>query len=100
MHPNLTSPPGLIDALRAAHAVTVLTGAGISAESGLPTFRNPTNGIWSRFRLQDVATTAVFRANPALVWACAPVAYYRGARQFLTLLPDGPLRMSRLVDEG
>jgi NAD-dependent deacetylase len=69
MHPSPTLPPGLIDALRAARAVTVLTGAGISAESGLPTFRDPTDGIWSRFRPQDLATPAAFRTNPALVWA-------------------------------
>src|SRR5688572_10666532 len=74
MHTDPTLPPSLIDALRAARSVTVLTGDGISAESGLPTFRDPTDGIWARFRPQDLATTAAFRANPALVWGNLDVA--------------------------
>lgn len=69
MHTNSAIPPDLAAALRAAHAVTVLTGAGISAESGLPTFRDPTSGIWANVRPEDLATPAAYRANPALVWA-------------------------------
>jgi NAD-dependent deacetylase len=68
MHTDTSIPPGLVAALRTARAVTVLTGAGISAESGLPTFRDPTSGIWATFRPQDLATPAAFRANPAVVW--------------------------------
>jgi len=45
----------------------VLTGAGISAESGLPTFRG-TGGIWRGYRAQDVATPQAFHANPEMVW--------------------------------
>ncbi|HZD32862.1 MAG TPA: NAD-dependent deacylase [Candidatus Angelobacter sp.] len=45
----------------------VLTGAGISAESGLPTFRGM-NGIWRTYRVEDVASPAAFAADPALVW--------------------------------
>jgi NAD-dependent deacetylase len=69
MHSNTHIPSGLIHALRSARAVTVLTGAGISAESGLPTFRDAADGIWSQFRPQDLATAAGFRANPTLVWS-------------------------------
>jgi NAD-dependent deacetylase len=47
--------------------VFVLTGAGISAESGLPTFRGA-GGIWRGHRAQDVATPEAFRADPAMVW--------------------------------
>ena len=47
--------------------VFVLTGAGISAESGLPTFRGA-EGIWRGQRAQDVATPEAFRANPEMVW--------------------------------
>lgn len=47
--------------------VFVLTGAGISAESGLPTFRGA-GGIWRGYRAQDVATPEAFRANPEMVW--------------------------------
>ena len=47
-------------------AIVILTGAGISRESGLHTFRDP-DGIWARHRIEDVATPDAFRRNPALV---------------------------------
>ena len=47
--------------------VFVLTGAGISAESGLPTFRGA-DGLWRGRRVEEVATPAAFHANPELVW--------------------------------
>ncbi|HEX7343703.1 MAG TPA: NAD-dependent deacylase [bacterium] len=47
--------------------VVVLTGAGISSESGIPTFRG-TDGFWSRFRPEELATPQAFTANPKLVW--------------------------------
>jgi NAD-dependent deacetylase len=46
--------------------IVILTGAGISAESGVPTFRGP-DGLWEGHRLEDVATPAAFRRDPALV---------------------------------
>jgi NAD-dependent deacetylase len=55
-------------ALRSARRVTVLSGAGISAESGLPTFRNAQTGLWAQYRPEDLATPAAFRRNPRLVW--------------------------------
>jgi NAD-dependent deacetylase len=45
----------------------VLTGAGVSAESGLPTFRGA-DGLWRGYRVEDVATPEAFQANPELVW--------------------------------
>src|SRR5271169_2950084 len=45
----------------------VLTGAGVSAESGLPTFRGM-NGLWRGYRVEDVATPEAFAADPGLVW--------------------------------
>ena len=45
----------------------VLTGAGVSAESGLPTFRGA-NGLWRGYRVEDVATPEAFATDPALVW--------------------------------
>ena len=47
--------------------VFVLTGAGVSAESGLPTFRG-VNGLWRGYRVEDVATPEAFAADPELVW--------------------------------
>ena len=45
-----------------------LTGAGMSAESGVPTFRDALTGLWSRFDAQALATPQAFRRDPALVW--------------------------------
>lgn len=52
---------------RARH-VCVLTGAGISAESGIPTFRDALTGLWSRFRPEELATPEAFERDPAFVW--------------------------------
>jgi NAD-dependent deacetylase len=60
--------PRLVRALRAARRVGVLTGAGISAESGIPTFRDAQTGLWARFRPEELATADAFRRNPRLVW--------------------------------
>ncbi len=60
--------PRLARALRVARNVGVLTGAGISAESGIPTFRDAQSGLWARFRPEDLATAEAFRRDPALVW--------------------------------
>jgi NAD-dependent deacetylase len=56
----------LIDALKSKAAITILTGAGISAESGLQTFR-ASDGLWEGRRVEDVATPEAFARNPALV---------------------------------
>jgi NAD-dependent deacetylase len=56
------------DLLARAKRVVVLTGAGISAESGVPTFRDALTGLWERFDAQALATPEAFRAAPALVW--------------------------------
>ena len=53
--------------LREAARVAVLTGAGISAESGLATFRGA-GGLWEGHRVEDVATPMAFQRDPALVW--------------------------------
>ncbi len=53
--------------LARAQAVTVLTGAGISADSGVPTFRGA-GGLWRAYRAEDLATPDAFTRNPVLVW--------------------------------
>lgn len=48
--------------------MVVFTGAGVSAESGVPTFRDAQTGLWAKFRPEDLATPGAFRRNPRLVW--------------------------------
>lgn len=54
--------------IREARHLVVLTGAGMSAESGVPTFRDAQTGLWAQFNPQDLATEAAFRAHPQRVW--------------------------------
>lgn len=61
-------PAALLDVLRCAGRVAVLTGAGVSAESGVPTFRDAQTGLWARYSPEELATPEAFRANPQLVW--------------------------------
>lgn len=61
-------PGELTAALRASTHAVVLTGSGISAESGIPTFRDAQTGLWARYRPEDLATPEAFERDPALVW--------------------------------
>jgi len=51
-----------------ARHIAVLTGAGMSAESGVPTFRDAQTGLWAKFDPQQLATEEAFRADPSRVW--------------------------------
>jgi len=61
-------PDDLTQLLRTARHVVVLTGAGISAESGVPTFRDAQTGLWAQYKAEDLATPEAFERNPKLVW--------------------------------
>lgn len=61
-------PVALAGALRAARFVAVLTGAGVSAESGVPTFRDAQRGLWAQFDPRELATPGAFARNPKRVW--------------------------------
>ncbi|MFO1519130.1 MAG: NAD-dependent deacylase [bacterium] len=61
-------PSDLIRAFRQANHVAVLTGAGISAESGIPTFRDAQTGFWSNFKPEELASAEGFLQNPKRVW--------------------------------
>ena len=77
-------PSAIAERLRGAQTVAALTGAGISAESGIPTFRDALTGWWSRFRPEDLATPEAFRRDPDTVWR-----WYRMRRQRLReVLPN------------
>src|SRR5437899_5506675 len=69
MHPSIDSDAleRAARLLRSASRVAVLTGAGISAESGVATFRGA-GGLWEGQRVEDVATPEAFARDPAMVW--------------------------------
>jgi len=58
--------PKVIEALRVANRVVVFTGAGVSAESGIPTFRDKQTGLWENFDAAELATLDAFERDPAL----------------------------------
>ncbi len=64
---NLMFSGNLIKKLKSAKSVAVLTGAGISAESGVPVFRGE-EGLWNKFRPEELANLDSFMKNPKLVW--------------------------------
>ena len=66
--PAVDIPEGLVEKLRKAESVAVLTGSGISAESGVPTFRDAQTGIWARYDPRELATPEAFMREPGLVW--------------------------------
>ena len=64
--------------LRTAQRICILTGAGVSAESGIPTFRDKQTGLWSQYRAEDLASPDAFTQNPQLVWS-----WYQWRRQLV-----------------
>lgn len=88
-------PDSLIDELHRAQSVTVLTGAGISAESGVPTFRDAQSGLWARYDPYQLATADGFAADPKLVWE-----WYAWRRKLVAKAQpnDGHIALVRLQD--
>lgn len=78
-------PDALITALRDARHVCILTGAGVSAESGVPTFRDAQDGLWAQYDAQELATPEAFLADPALVWR-----WYRWRRELVSGAKPNP----------
>ncbi|WP_394213596.1 NAD-dependent deacylase [Psychrobacter piscatorii] len=64
--------------LASKERICVLTGAGISAESGIPTFRDKQTGLWENYRAEDLATPEAFTRDPKLVWS-----WYQWRRQMV-----------------
>lgn len=85
----------LLDRLRSARSIAVLTGAGVSAESGIPTFRGP-GGLWRNFVPEELATAEAFERNPKLVWE-----WYLWRRSLVsTAAPNaGHIALARLEPE-
>src|SRR5487761_972771 len=65
---TVSLPQQALDRLRRAKHVAILTGAGVSAESGIATFRDKLVGFWEKFDPAELATPEAFRHDPALVW--------------------------------
>ncbi len=88
----------LRDAIATARGIVILTGAGVSAESGVPTFRG-SDGLWKRHRVEELATPEAFRRDPRTVWEwyterreaigrCSPNAVHRALAELLVNRPD------------
>ena len=77
------------DLLRHARHVAILTGAGISAESGIPTFRDALTGLWERFDAADLATPDAYRRDKELVWG-----WYEWRRMRVLLSEPNPGHMA------
>ncbi len=58
----------IVNKLKSGQRVVVFTGAGVSAESGIPTFRDKLDGLWNRFSAEDLDCADGFKASPQLVW--------------------------------
>ncbi|GAB4460300.1 MAG: NAD-dependent deacylase [Anaerolineales bacterium] len=65
---TVTFPPDLLALLLRTSNLAVLTGAGISQESGLRTFRDAQSGLWAQYRPEDLASPQAFARDPKLVW--------------------------------
>ena len=78
-------PRGLAAALREARHVVALTGAGVSAESGVPTFREAATGLWATFDPLELATPEAFDRDPELVWR-----WYRWRRSLISGAKPNP----------
>jgi len=62
----MTIPKDLIEQLARARSVAVLTGAGVSVESGVPTFRAAQTGLWAKYNPEELSTPRAFRRRPIL----------------------------------
>jgi len=87
-----------LQALKNAKSVVVSTGAGVSAESGVPTFRGE-EGLWKKFRAEELATFDAFQANPELVWE-----WYQYRRNIINKINPNPghyaiAKMAKLCDD-
>jgi NAD-dependent deacetylase len=95
------SPPGqgdvsdLVARLCAAKKIVALTGAGVSAESGVPTFRDAQTGFWSKFRPEELATCDAFERQPQLVWD-----WYAWRRELVAKAEPNPAHLALVEIES
>ncbi len=81
------------ECLRGATRVVATTGAGVSKESGIPTFRDAPNALWANYSPEDLATRSGFRRDPALVWR-----WYADRRAMISLARphEGHIALARM----
>jgi NAD-dependent deacetylase len=79
----------LLQIVQTAVHITVLTGAGVSAESGVPTFRQAQTGLWAQYDPHDLATPTAFRRNPKLVWD-----WYAWRRELVSQAQPNPAHLA------
>lgn len=72
-------------AIHKANIVAILTGAGVSKESGVPTFRDAMDGLWAKYDPEELATPLAFLANPKLVWD-----WYQWRREMVSKAKPNP----------
>jgi NAD-dependent deacetylase len=85
----VTLPPQLIERVRTAKRVVVLTGSGVSAESGVPTFRDAQTGLWAKYSPEELATPRAFERNPRLVWE-----WYEWRRKLVASAKPNPAHLA------
>jgi NAD-dependent deacetylase len=81
---NIEFSDRFLSILKSARHVVVSTGAGVSAESGVPTFRGA-DGLWKKFRPEELATFEAFQANPQIVWE-----WYQYRREIIHKIKPNP----------
>lgn len=89
MRPTPAIPEALVRALRDCQSMCVLTGSGISAESGVPTFRDAQEGLWAEYDPQELATPEAFLRDPELVWN-----WYRWRRRRVAEAKPNPAHLA------
>ena len=72
-----------------ARRICVLTGAGVSAESGVPTFRDAQTGLWAQYDAAQLATPEAFRRDPKLVWG-----WYLWRRELVARAEPNPAHLA------
>ncbi len=92
---SFQAPPEFFSSMQSATHVAVLTGSGVSAESGVPTFREAQTGLWAQYDPESLATPEAFRRDPALVWQ-----WYRWRRELIGKAKPNPGHLSLVEMEA
>ena len=95
--PSLPNLQQMIETLRSSRKVVILTGAGISAESNIPTFRDAQTGLWAAYSPEELATPQAFQRDPKLVWE-----WYAWRRELVAQAQPNPghLALAELEQRG